>query len=416
MKNNKIFKHLVLCLVLITISVFALSACEKDNINKDDFNLQVSTDIVLREDSSPDSPALSFSIPEKKEFCVFVNVTLDNSQGSVDEEVSLVLYMSNSDDFEATSIGGDAVPKREKVDKDGVSCWKFSGVSWTVSAGKTVNRTLKLSIYAKSAGQNVLQVELDGDISDNIPYQQNCEYTAVEMTELEKPVVKIKGIKMVWDAVENCVGYYVKINNGQTIKLSTSNIDMTNYPAGDYTVEISAKGDASLYKTSSPTIITFKKLAVPTVSVVQGVLNWDAIEGADSYTINVGDSFLASVDVLNFSTLYLDEPNSYNFEVFATSASEFVMQSNSSASVEIIKLSAPVIRISGRNVVWGSVTNAFSYQVYLDGVAHGSPVSKTEFTIPGNTYGMEIYIVAIGAGNTTLTSENSNSVKSMIGG
>jgi len=234
--------------------------------------------------------------------------------------------------------------------------------------------------------------------------------------KLPSPTVSVTGSAIRWSAIHGASGYTVVITDSDGKELynnreasTTKSFDFDSLPAGDYKIEVVATAPNTL-KNSEPAVRYFKNKGLPRVSVfkvVDGVLIFNAVEGAEKYliTVDCGD------DTHNH-TLFDNGPStSYNFinckmqeggiRITVTAMAAGAASSVSETFVyerSLSPVSGVVYDESRDAFVWTPVENAASYDVTL--IVGGKTVTftgtnQTSLSVSGYTGEMTVSVVPV---------------------
>ncbi len=160
-----------------------------------------------------------------------------------------------------------------------------------------------------------------------------------------------------------------------------------------------------------------KELAAPDITVSNQTVTWNANENASKYKVEVkqGENVSDETTVTTNSYTLKSELNipglSYKVSVQSIAGSKDYKDSkwSTSQTIEIAKqkLSTPVAVLNGNTLTWSAVTNAVSYDIYVDGT------KVTNVTVPSYTLSIttpneyEITVKAIGNQTNYLDSDAS---------
>lgn len=237
--------------------------------------------------------------------------------------------------------------------------------------------------------------------------------------KLAAPAVTVSNTAIKWSAIHGASGYTVLITDSQGNELynnreaSTSkSFDFGALPAGDYRIEVVATAP-NAQKNSEPAVRYFKNKALPRVSVfhvVDGVLIFNAVEGAEKYliTIDCGD------ETHNHTAFDNGSSTSFNFinckmqpggiRIVVTAVAPGMASSDSETFIYERTLAA----VSGiaydaeRDMfVWTPVENAAGYDVTI--TANGETVilprsNQTNVSMAGYTGQLTISVVPVTEG------------------
>ena len=265
----------------------------------------------------------------------------------VDSSVLVFEPVKNAEGYKITVECGDSDHKHTNYDLKGNTYFDFSNCS--MKQGGIV-----FTVVAYAEG-----------------YQESLGATYV----YEKTLDKVSGLSVEsdtvsWNRVSNATAYVVEVtSNG---KVDTYNVgNTTTFDLKGYTGELKvsvypvSKGYNS--PESATTTVTKTTLASPTnVKVVDGVVTWDAVEGATGYTVLV-DNEAYEVTEASYKLVTTDfEKNSvHSVYVMATNADS----SKSSAYSDVYTftyLGLTSVSYSNGVVSWDSVVGAKKYGVVVN--------------------------------------------------
>ena len=243
-------------------------------------------------------------------------------------------------------------------------------------------------------------------------YQDSAE-------KLASPIVTVSDKTIKWNSVSGISNYRVKITdkNGNVVCNETTGattfagFDFTDKDAGDYVIEVTAES-ANADKNSEPCKRYYKNKALARVStfrVINGLLVFEGVEGAERYyvTVKCGNS--------SHSHTLVDNGNSTNYYfgscamqkggiIFTVTAAANGYASSTSESFVYDLTLAPVDSIiynaETDSFVWAQVENAAGYKVTVV-AANGTftyTVSKNSFSTASFTGEIEIYVTPVTEG------------------
>ncbi len=234
---------------------------------------------------------------------------------------------------------------------------------------------------------------VDTNVSDNIKYAYTVRAIAndslksdvssqVVATRLAKPALKTienkdNGIYITWGQVSTATSYdvYRKTGNGAFAPIGTSNTasytDTTAVSGTAYTYTVVAKNatGCSAYDTAGKTI---KRLNTP-VNIVSrtnasGIyVTWNAVSGADSYTIFRNGTEIGTSNTTRFEDKSAAQNTEFKYTIRANSGSYYSAinptgaQGMNFGTVSLLKYTA--IK-NGITLTWNKLANAEGYRVY----------------------------------------------------
>lgn len=339
---------------------------------------------------------------------VYLDIHIENNNKD-DEVVNLVATVPNAEYVDAWPREGSVKPKVEVENTVDGPITTFSDISFSVKGNDSVDEEYTFLIRATDEGDGEFTVEYSGNINESgiSRYKMFDFVSADTLPAMTKPVITMDNGVLNWTASTIDSGYMLQINDELYENYAKNSFDTAILVAGDYTIEVTIKGDGYVTKDSMTTTIDLKKLDTPVVSYEDGNLVWDIVPDATVYTVY----YQNEVYDVNGTSLSLDlvDPGAYSYHVVARSTDRLVVDSLSSSDYTVIKLETPVlVDNGGLYITWDSVLNATSYLVYVDGV-FTEEVSTTKFRKVAGS-GKEIYIVAVGTGDNVVASDDSNTV------
>ena len=179
-----------------------------------------------------------------------------------------------------------------------------------------------------------------------------------------------------WDAVANAADYAVTVTNGTEVtRLYTggrTEFSLKSYAADSVTVTVTPVTEG--YNSPEAAAYTYERvrLAAPSGLNITGTqLSWNAVDGAQSYTVLADGREYTDLTDLSFdlSQLPLTNGVDYDFSVKAVGATESVWSDPLTAQYYSL---SPRVTYSSGTVYWDPVIGASTYQVRVNG---GSSVS-----------------------------------------
>jgi hypothetical protein len=225
--------------------------------------------------------------------------------------------------------------------------------------------------------------------------------------KLSTPDISIdtsEGYVIIFDSVPFATKYVYTINGeaadftgfeaGESVE-----IDITDKlsDAGVYVIKVKAYGEnEEAYKpseTAVKSVIINKSLDAVTkdggaITIVRDgtdlTIDWDAADNAIYYMVYAGDDLLATTKNTSYAfTLGMYGDNT-EFKVITKAHGYYLDSVPASVTYEYDTLEAPVINAAVSNgnisISWNAVENAEAYQVYLNDVKVGDPVTELSYT------------------------------------
>lgn len=217
---------------------------------------------------------------------------------------------------------------------------------------------------------------------------------------------------VVWDKVENAEKYTISINDGTEYTISGNSYACSQYVSGmqTFTVKVSAVSSVG-DMTSDPTIVTFSPLAQVTDLALseEGVLTWSSVPSATAYALSIdGKEQELPLTVPEYT---ISETGRHTYKVRGIVPGSHNFYSVWSKEQTVIKLAtvdASKIKynVEDGKLSWPSVSNAFSYEVVVNGtvIAEDCQSTSIDFDCPNADF-----IVTVQA-----KSKNENTLKGEI--
>ena len=245
--------------------------------------------------------------------------------------------------------------------------------------------------------------------------------------KLPKPVVngiekQEDGWVISWSAVENAIGYMLRICNQEWVACNATSYKLEGVPASG-TYQVFAIGDGENYSDSDTADYVFTlPVAVP-LNTPAGLriepdgdgwkLCWDPVVNAVSYSVCLPGSteFIAVGDTTSHP-LSAKPQSGEVYQVFATGDGTYYTDSAAASltyTAPVIKLATPagfeILEKDGVWVaVWKSVANASGYRLE-DPDGNRYPCSETSYTFTADPVEGYYYVTALGDGVSYLDSE-----------
>ncbi len=220
--------------------------------------------------------------------------------------------------------------------------------------------------------------------------------------------------KATWSAVENATSYKVAVTyNGktETYYVTAPELSLKNYGKGEISVEVTPLAD-NYYSPEAKSVSYTKETLASPVNVrlsssttdKKSYLMWDAVEGAKSYTVLIGNTtYETATNSLELSESYFAGTD-WTVAVMVTTASASSSYSDPVSVSSVAKLTEDMVYYKDGKVYWGNVFGATHYRVDIDNrnelVSASEPHSlELGFTTPGE-HTVKVTAVGYGTGVT----------------
>ena len=228
-----------------------------------------------------------------------------------------------------------------------------------------------------------------------------------EPEAIDQTTIKYDGKTITWQGVD-AERYEVSINGGTVYTAPTAAF---NYPVDSsvQTVEITItayNGD----KASAAVTKLFTRLEkIQKADITfdeNGKMTWPAVSGATEYVLKLNGQEKRT-PATEYTDFIVGQTNTIQIMPMAAGDSSF-----SEWSEQLIKeyLGVPSnLQYDGQFITWKGNTKARAYQIYIDGVAYGEPVTSTSIVYDSGATGdqdltVDFQIQAIGNGDTSFHS------------
>jgi len=196
--------------------------------------------------------------------------------------------------------------------------------------------------------------------------------------QLCTPQVNYSSTTIYWDSINNASAYQLYIDDilYDTIQQDgsyTYSYNLLNvFPEdGMHKISVVAISDSEMFTPSQACTIDYNhiipvKLTTPVVNLNDTLLTWYAVENANSYEIYNDTQLLAITSDTSINLdIYISAGGTYTIGVKAISDNSKYIASNLGLIV-YKQLNAPTLSISNSLLTWHTITNAHSYQIFID--------------------------------------------------
>ncbi len=189
-----------------------------------------------------------------------------------------------------------------------------------------------------------------------------------------KELAKVEGFaydkasgKLSWNSVENARSYVITVN-GKATALTVNEYSFKGYAKGEYEIKVSAFAKGYAESVASEYSLVKNELSTPSnVKLANSVLSWDGVEGAQNYTVRVGNTeYEAEGTSYDLSGIVMVEAQDYEIVVRANAASA----SENSAWSDVLDARYHALKDSltyrENKVRWTAVIGAEKYEVKVN--------------------------------------------------
>ena len=189
-----------------------------------------------------------------------------------------------------------------------------------------------------------------------------------------KELAKVEGFaydkasgKLSWNSVENARSYVITVN-GKATALTVNEYSFKGYAKGEYEIKVSAFAKGYAESVASEYSLVKNELSTPSnVKLANSVLSWDGVEGAQNYTVRVGNTeYEAEGTSYDLSGIVMVEAQDYEIVVRANAASA----SENSAWSDVLDARYHALKDSltyrENTVRWTAVIGAEKYEVKVN--------------------------------------------------
>ncbi len=226
------------------------------------------------------------------------------------------------------------------------------------------------------------------------------ESGSVTVSKLSKPTLSVSGTKITWSAVSGASGYEVKVGSGSYVTQTSTEKALSNQE-GKYKVYVRAKGNGSTVLSSDAATIeyTTKNVTLSDISVVGTTASWSSVSYKTYISLN-GGSYSETTQTSYTPTT----EGTHTVKVKATggwnNSSKIYYYTSSAvektATIRLLKLSAPELTTNTKGVIWSAVPNATTYAVKVDSGSFKTQTDRSvTFSTTSGTH--TVYVQAIGS-------------------
>ena len=235
--------------------------------------------------------------------------------------------------------------------------------------GAIINNALNTSIELDLSVPRTYEIKVRA-VTEELNSYSSFYTNSIEVTRLSVPnnvAQQNNGIS--WDAVSGASAYIVEVNE-EEYETSFTNYQLPiDAEAIEYSFRVKAIGATEniLESVYSIQYITEKLETPQNLRIQSGVIMWDEVSLAQSYSLDLNGKLIQVGSVTSFSLLEDYLAGIYDIRVIANGNNATLTSSNFSEKLTTNKLSKPLqISVSGGVITWLPVLNATRYIISVD--------------------------------------------------
>jgi hypothetical protein len=349
---------------------------------------------------------------------VYLRITMNaNNPANVTRNVSATITIPNSEKvtFQPEGSTTGALPVCNPTSLvDGGRRTTCTGIDFTLEASESFTRTYVFRLLGFIEGDYRLQVAYNNSVKVNDRIVERSFNFKGYLPVHPTPVISLEDDRITWtNSQASIIKYEISIDD----EIISSDYNFNYYSLTDFDADVSYKfsvrtlSDFYEYSTSNQSDFLFQKLNAPEISILNGVISWEAVFQADKYIVQVGSTTIEVTDTeyeVNFGNAGVQD-----ISVAASSSFVNVARSNFSSPLTVSKLEAPVLRDDLLQVVWDEVEGAVSYDIYVNDTLIENTTNLFHDKIP--SLNASVYVVAKSNLNHVIASNQSNIITYLIG-
>lgn len=313
---------------------------------------------------------------------MYVKLSAKNRSQSY-QNVSMTITMENAEYLHVENEStGNVQPNIKKIDSLGNYVISITGISFTVEPGDTKEREYIFLVRPTKECEGNITVEYHGSIVDDesVSYKRYSFKGRENLEQISAPTITPREEGFVWtdSPITNIDQklYVVQIWNTNGDMLWTAGPGYTkNYlnisditpslTTGQYKLTVKTLGDGISTKDSETQEFVFSVTDPINVSYENGIITWDAVEGAIKYKVSFG-SYSEYVAENEFNMYKYDgTAGAVQISVLPVFADSSILSPPSNV-IPLTVTDGPVVTVSGAYASW-SANGATLFDIYING-------------------------------------------------
>lgn len=227
-------------------------------------------------------------------------------------------------------------------------------------------------------------------------------YVFTSPADIDTPYLEISGKSLFWTSIKHASSYNLYFGTDSSNlsvldNITTCSYDLTNFDNYGYCYfGVQALKESATYNDSkmSNLVSAYNLRKATNIKYDNGIISWDAVEGATSYTVSINGTKYQGITESNYE--YVLDKGTYDIVIEAYSTIENSLYSTSEPYRFELLNSVESISYKNEYLSWNSVINATSYDVYLNDSFY---INTYDPKIPVTSFKSGVYKIGIVAKN-----------------
>ena len=257
-------------------------------------------------------------------------------------------------------------------------------ISYKKYNGDKVEETVKKNMISNYDSEYIGNQEIE------ITFQDVIQKVQVNTTpaKISTPKLELSNNELTWTSIPNSSGYQIRYGTSETsldhlCDVKTTNYDLSSFENyGHYYFSVRALKESEKYNDSewSNNLKIYNLEKTYNIEYSNGKFIWDKVEGANSYTIEINGEKHEGIIETEYKYNF-DNKGEYEIIVYAYSNEQNSLYSKSTPKIFTVLDPVSNVYYSDGYLNWNSVSNADSYDVYVnDNLYIKSESSKLDVT------------------------------------